>query len=466
MLRPGVLSVAAGSLLGLAACRNDDVVDPPACTLPQLRAVQARANEDNVLSAFVFSETDNADSVRISFGTNSVLDRVTPGFKVEHDTVTSTLFELLPSTSYSLSVVAYNSCGSVESERASLVTGQLPADLPKYSASGDNPAPGYVVFAAGNYGIVVNNAGRVVWYHRFANGPGLNFEAQQNGRYAARPPSDPGTAGAWVEIDPVGVVTRTLTCAKGLSARVHDLIALADGSYWLLCDETRAVDLSSQGKSNARVTATSVQHLSASGEILFDWSPFDHFDIDLSVLQPADLTGAAINWTHGNSIDLDSAGNLLVSFRNLSEITKIDTKTGAVLWRLGGARNEFAFDNVVGSPFSRQHGARAAGNLGVLLLDNLGEPAFSRAERYDVDPVRHIAHMSSSYGYAAGLVAQIGGSTQAVSAHTLVSFGNGAGVVEYDAGGNVVWKLDGNPGYVFRAQRIRSLYHPGVGDPR
>ena len=50
--------------------------------------------------------------------------------------------------------------------------------------------------------------------------------------------------------------------------------------------------------------------------------------------------------------------------------------------------------------------------------------------------------------------------------HTLVSYGSGGGVHEYDRLGEVAWKLAGNPGYVFRAQRIRSLYRPGVEDPR
>ncbi|MDO8666838.1 MAG: hypothetical protein Q7J79_09520, partial [Gemmatimonadales bacterium] len=62
------------------------------------------------------------------------------------------------------------------------------------------------------------------------------------------------------------------------------------------------------------------------------------------------------------------------------------------------------------------------------------------------------------------LIAQLGGNTQELpDGHTLVSFGNGAGVEEYDAEGNVAWKLTGNPGYVFRAQRIWSLYHPEAG---
>ena len=51
--------------------------------------------------------------------------------------------------------------------------------------------------------------------------------------------------------------------------------------------------------------------------------------------------------------------DLLVSFRSLNEITKIDVSTGAVVWRMGGLRNEFAFPDP-GPPFLGQHGLRAA----------------------------------------------------------------------------------------------------------
>ena len=50
--------------------------------------------------------------------------------------------------------------------------------------------------------------------------------------------------------------------------------------------------------------------------------------------------------------------------------------------------------------------------------------------------------------------------------HTLVSYGNGGRVEEYNATGRVVWRIEGKPGYIFRAQRIRSLYYPGVGTAR
>ena len=137
------------------------------------------------------------------------------------------------------------------------------------------------------------------------------------------------------------------------------------------------------GVASAVVTGTAVQHVGADGALLFDWSPFDHFAITDG--DPSDRLGALVNWTHGNAIDFAADGNLIVSFRNLSEITKIDTRTGAVLWRLGGRRNEFAFVDAPTPAFAGQHSARAFAPGALVLLDNIGDPAQSRAERYTID---------------------------------------------------------------------------------
>jgi hypothetical protein len=134
---------------------------------------------------------------------------------------------------------------------------------------------------------------------------------------------------------------------------------------------------------------------------------------------------------------------------------------------MGGSRNQFTVDGTGPPPFVGQHGLRVAGAEQIVLLDNLGDPAASHAERFDLDEARRTARLSGSYAAAPGLVAQIGGSTQPLAnGHTLVSFGNGGGLSEYDAAGHVVWQLTGKTGYIFRATRIRSLYHPGAGDPR
>jgi outer membrane protein assembly factor BamB len=462
--QPGALSFAVISLVA-AGCSSDNHPLASNCAKPSLISQSVEGRSTNVLSAIAHARTQDADSVTAVFGTGSSLTQSTPFAVIAGDSVRIPIFGLAPDTRYEMQLSAMNRCGSTEGARMSFTTGSLPRDLPVYEATGTAPDSGYIAFASGSYGIVIDNTGRVVWYHHFANGPGLNFQAQPNGRYTARPNTAAGVTGSFIEIDPLGDTTRTLTCANGLQPRMHDMIADTDGSYWLMCDETRTVDLSAQGRSAAEpVTGTSVQHLSGDGNLLFSWSPFDRISIDLSVLDVADRSARPINWTHGNAIDLADDGSVVLSFRNLNEVIRIDTKSGNVIWRLGGPHSSFTLENS-SVPFRHQHGARVVGS-DILLLDNLGMSGTSRGERYQLNSTTHTARTSVSFPAPSGLVAQLGGSTQSLGKHTLVAFGNGGGLYEYDADGSVVWHVVGNAGYVFRAQRIRSLYHPGAGDPR
>ena len=464
MRRATTIAVAAL----LAACGQPDAVT--SSTTPEILGSTVVGNPDNVLAALVTADVRHGDSVAVRYAPpppGPTLDSVTPAVTPEGDAVTVPVLGLLPETRYALVVVAYSGSSVIAGDTLRFVTGALPTDLAPYVASGSDPSPGYVAFAAGPYGLVIDNTGRVVWYHRFPNGPGLNFQAGPTGRYFARPTTpDPTDRDPWVEIDPLGNVTRTFGCAGDLEPRFHDLIAEPDGAHWIMCDDVHTMDLSGMGGvANAQVMGTVVQHVSATGELLFQWSPFDHFDI--TDLDSTSRVGVNVNWTHGNSLNLDGDGNLVVSFRSLSEITKIDTKTGAVLWRMGGLRNQFLFQDTPSPAFTFQHGVRLTGAGRMVLLDNMGDPAGSWAERYVYDETSHTARMVASYGSAPPVRASLGGSTQDLpGGHTLVSYGPAGRVEEYDALGRVVWRIDGNPGYVFRAQRIRSLYQPGVGSPR
>ncbi|HEX7121798.1 MAG TPA: arylsulfotransferase family protein [Gemmatimonadaceae bacterium] len=449
------------------ACGSDDPITPLApCDPPAIVRAGVTAVEGNVLAAVAGARVLRADSVAArSVAEGTATAAVTPAFLVADDSVEVPVLGLRPGTTYAVTIALWGPCGTIESAEMALTTGSLPADLPSYAAEGIDPSPGYVAFAAGNYGIVIDNTGRVVWYHRFENGVGLNFQAQPNGRYVARPPS-PDPDAPWVEIDVLGHVTRTLGCADGLAPRFHDLIMEPDGSYWLMCDDRRVVDLSSEGGlANATVIGTAVQHLAATGERLFAWSPFDHFD--LADLDPTLLLTPTVNWTHGNAIALDADGNLLISFRNLGEITKVDTRTGSVQWRFGGARNEFTLDGSGAPPFVGQHGVRIPRHGELLVLDNLGEPAGSRVERWALDEQAKTARIVTVFRPDGPVVAQLGGTTQPLpGGRTLVSYGSGGRVEEYDSAGRVVWRIAGSPGYVFRAQRIRSLYTPGADGVR
>ena len=458
------------ALLLLAACADTDgPLGPVACDAPVIVLSEAVANPANVLSSVVTVTTTFADSVAVRYGeAGSSIDSTTPAVVPNDNSSVVPVLGLRPSTGYAMQVVAYNDCAQSTGASLQFTTGALPADLPSYTAAGTDPSPGYVVFAAGSYGLAIDNTGRVVWYHRFTNGPGLNFEVQPNGTYMAKPAGTGAAPGAdLVEVRPLGTV-RPLGCSGALPARVHDFIGRPDGSYWLMCDEVRTVDLTAiGGEPNAQVQGTVIQNISFNGAVLFSWSPFDHFAIGPSVFAETLAGSPVFNWTHGNALDLDSDGNLLVSFRNLHEVTKINTSTGAVIWRMGGAENQFTFEPGSGTGFTGQHGLRATGSARLLLLDNIGDPQDSRAERYEFDEGQRTVRLTASYASSPAIVGRLGGSTQSLpGGRTLVSFGNGGRVEEYDASGNVVWRIEGNPGYIFRAQRIRSLYSPGVGDPR
>lgn len=459
-------ALAAAFLLATCASEPTAVERTPQ---PSVTSTTVLPNANNVLSATVVVRVQHADSVAVTFhpATMPSADAVTPTTVVTKDSAAIPLLGLLPEQRYDVRAVAYGGRTSATGDVTEFTTSALPSSLPRYVASGPDPSPGYVVFASGKYGIVIDNTGRVVWYREFPDGVGLSFMAEPTGHYVARPATpDPSDIEPWVEFDALGAMVRTLTCAGGLTPRLHDLILEADGSYWILCDETRTMDLTaSGGVAAARVTGTVVQHVAAGGNLLFQWSPFDHFDITDAPL--ADRSGAAVNWTHGNALDHDTDGNIVVSFRTLGEITKIDAKTGAVIYRLGGKQNQFTFSGTPMPAFSRQHGLRVDGPGSLVLLDNTGDPTESRAEHYLMDEGARTARLVSAQGAGPGIVTEIGGSVQPnAGGRTLVSFGTAGRVEEFDAAGRVVWHIESNPGYVFRAQRIKSLYAPGVGTAR
>jgi hypothetical protein len=71
---------------------------------------------------------------------------------------------------------------------------------------------------------------------------------------------------------------------------------------------------------------------------------------------------------HINSIDVDQDGNWLVSMRNTWAVYKVDGKTGAILWTLGGKASTFTVPDDVA--FAFQHDARWQPNGQVSIFDN------------------------------------------------------------------------------------------------
>lgn len=453
---------AAVSLLAAAGCIDGD---PQAPSPQQYHGSAAQELPQNVIAAAVAVRAAGYDSAYIEYqGSAGGPVASTPAVAFAGDTaVRIPVLGLDTATAYTFRVVLTRD-GAADRTVDSLdfTTGSLPSWIPAIGSLGTSSQPGYLALSLPDGGVTVDNTGKVVWYHHSPNGVLNSFQAHPAGVYTILASGAPETE--FRLLNALGEQTGTLTCS-GRPTRFHEVLLEAAGDAWILCDETRVMDLSSfGGNPAASVLATVVQHLSADGSLLWEWNAFDHFDItDLPLI---DRTGPNVNFTHGNGLGFDTDGNLLLGFRSLSEVTKVDRVTGDVIWRFGGLRNEFTLLNDPKGSFERQHGVRLAGPGHVQLLDN-GVAAPSRLVRYLLNPGAGTATLEWQFIDAPSTWTVGGGATQFhPDGHATVSFGRAGRVIEVDEVGFRVWELTGLDGlYVFRAQRLGSLYHAGMGEP-
>ncbi len=448
---------AALLLAAAAGCVDEDPGGPAA--EPLYREAVVEANPQTVLAAAVRVRASGFDGARIrAFALGDTLEP-SPVFAFEGDSVARVpVLGMLPGRDYAIEVLLLEGAAEAAVDTVGFTTGALPGWIPPVTTTGTG-TPGLVALSLGDGVVIVDNAGAVRWYRFSQNGNLNSFQAHPNGTYTLLDLADVLDRKFRV-LDAEGTEVGTLACV-GRPTRFHDVLVLEDGTAWLLCDETRTMDLSALGGDPAaQVTATVVQRRRPDGTVDFEWNAFDHFAI---TDQPAaDRLGPAVNFTHGNAISLDTDGNLLLSFRSLNEVTKVAVPSGEVLWRLGGLAGGFTFANDPKGLFERQHGVRVAGPSVIQMLDN-GATAPSRMVRYLVNPETGVATMIWSFVDAPDVHTNIGGSTQvmAASGGALVTFGTEGRVVETDAAGNRRWEVNGLEGrYVFRAERLASLYGP------
>lgn len=449
---------AALAVAALAACDDSGSAPPPA---PAYLGAEVAPNPTMVVAAVVTVEAERFDSawVRVLDPVDDATARTpavafAPGATVARIPVLG----LAPDRAFGLEVVLAADDVAEAVDTLTYTAGALPAWIPAMTAvATGTPAPGYVVLSFPDGGVIVDNEATVRWYHHSPNGNLNAFTAHADGRFTILLAAD--MVDDFILLDREGAEVGTLACAGGFRTRFHDVRILADGTAWLLCDDTRTMDLSGVGGvADAQVTGTVIQRRDPAGAVTFTWNAFDHFAItDLPV---ADRGGAAVNFTHGNALDFDTDGNLLASFRSLNEVTKIDLATGDVLWRFGGLANQFTIVGDTKGSFARQHGLRAAGPGVIQFLDN-GNEAPSRMVRYLMDPDAGTATLDWALVDAPETHTLIGGGTDVhgPTGHGIVSFGTEGRVVEGDADGARVWELAGIDGtYVFRIQRIPSIY--------
>ncbi len=142
---------------------------------------------------------------------------------------------------------------------------------------------------------------------------------------------------------------------------------------------------------------------------------------------------------HINSVDLDADGGLLVSARSTHTVYKL-TRDGAIVWRLGGRRSDFAMGP--GSEFAWQHHARRRPNGTITIFDNGATPAVERRSRalvLELDERRMSAALRHQYAHP-GVLAGSQGSVQLLpNGNVFVGWGEVPRVSEFTADGRLVF---------------------------
>ncbi len=308
----------------------------------------------------------------------------------------------------------------------------LPHDIPHYTinTAGSGVAEGDIFVApfywtkskTGSYLLILNGQGQIVYYQSVADDlAAFDFKVQPNGLISYFSQKD----STFYLMDSHYRVVDSYQAGDGYAADLHDLQILPDGNALIMSYDSETVDMSKvvpNGKTNATVTGLIIQELDPSKNVIFEWRSWDHFAFDEST---SSLTDQNIDLVHGNALALTNDGNLLLSSRNQSEITKINLQTGDVIWRLGGKANMFKFVN--SQPFAYQHDVRQLPNGDITVFDNQGtlqNPAASEGIEYQIDEIKKTATAVWDFLHIPPVFATFMGNTQRLSnGNTFLSWG-------------------------------------------
>lgn len=392
-------------------------------------------------------------------------------------TTTPTAPAIYAATNLKTSLAGMATPGSVQAQSGPLSDQDrylLPNDFPQITVTtpANGTSAGYLFLSNFNFGdcvvapylLILDNFGQAVFYRALpACTVAADFKRQPNGLLTY------WHMGSFHVLDSTYTEVDTIQAGHGYSTDIHELQILPNQHALLMSYDTQVISNTQGIIPNGRITATVtgliIQELDIQKNVVFEWRSWDHFLITDTV--DVYLQTEPVDYVHGNALELDTDGNLLLSSRHLNEITKINRQTGNVMWRLGGKHNQFTF---VGDtrPFSHQHDIRRLPNGNITLFDNGNflTPSYSRAVEYRLDErkktatlVREYRNTPDTYGFA------MGSNQRLPNNNVLVGWGtsNNPAITEFRADGTKAFELAlASPNMNYRALRFEWQGYPAT----
>jgi hypothetical protein len=339
-------------------------------------------------------------------------------------------------------------------------------------------SPGYLLMAPyqgqGSPGpMIVDQGGNLMWFHRLPAGmEATNLGVQQ---YHGRPVLTWWQGrilqlgfgqGEDVLYDSSYQPVATVRAGNGYSADLHEIRLSPQGTAWIDAFDPIHMNLSAvHGAAAGVLTDSVVQEIDIrTGLVMWEWHALGHIPAAESN-NPPPKSGYPWDYAHLNSVDPGPAGDVLLSARNTWALYDVDINSGAVRWRLGGARSRFNLGP--GARFYWQHDAEfQPGGLislfdngsdppkekesrGLLLVPNLATRTVTLARQF-VNPTRTL--LAESQGNALGLP----------DGNWLLGYGRLPNFTEVDSSGHLL--LDGTLGR--DVQNFTTTLSPWRGQPR
>jgi hypothetical protein len=320
------------------------------------------------------------------------------------------------------------------------------------------------------YLIIFDSLGTIRWYRDFGPQVVSATTQQEDGHITAFVGASNGfnmSSGVYVEVTSTGDSVRAVTAVGSAYTDPHELLESFNRqgnrrADYLFGYDFRAFDRTAVGGGPVDTIAVhQVLRIGVAGTVDTLISGLEHWSVSDDV-----SPGVLADLDHPNSIDFDLDGQVIVSYRDLSSVVKVNRRTHVFAWVLGGTHNQFTFlDDPLGG-FDSQHTARILPNGHLLIFDNgwTHSPRASRAVEYALDTAGKTATMVWQYSANPPIFNDFTGSAQRLAnGNTAVAFTQKGIVDEVAADGTLLGRatLETAPGRIaipYRVTRIKSLY--------
>lgn len=265
--------------------------------------------------------------------------------------------------------------------------------------------------------VIFDKNGYVVWYSPEINCFDFKYHSLEN-KYSFA--TNIQTLNLIVELDEDFHVIDTVRSVNQPHDN-HDYQYMQNGNRMIMTRYYEVMDLSafqfdgSQGSDSTIIRGIGYQELDLNGNLVSQWNSNDF----IHPTEAYDFYGYNVNdfdYNHANAVEEDVDGHILISFRHLNSVYKINRNTGAVIWRLGGKSSDFTFTNDSG--FSAQHDIRRLPNGNYSLFDNANmapAPRNTRGVEYVLDTINWAATKINEVLYPTQLYARAMGSYQNIN---------------------------------------------------